>query len=118
MSTVAAGALKVHVADVSLDPFPVPAEWVIEGDPQGSAAILWKSAEQPAGRDNARGMPAPESSVIARSTRRWPHILVAEPPGLAGAANSGGMAAGLGSAHRRRDQACAPGRVMPSLRMR
>jgi uncharacterized cupin superfamily protein len=45
MSTVAAGALKVHVVDVSLDPFPVPAEWVIEGDPQGSAAILWKSAD-------------------------------------------------------------------------
>jgi uncharacterized cupin superfamily protein len=45
MSTVAAEPLKVTVADASLDPFPVPPEWVIEGDPQGSAVILWKSED-------------------------------------------------------------------------
>jgi uncharacterized cupin superfamily protein len=45
MSTVAAEPLKVTVADASLDPFPVPAEWVIEGDPQGSAVILWRSED-------------------------------------------------------------------------
>lgn len=45
MSTVAAGVLKVSVAEAHLDPFPVPAEWVIEGDPQGSAVILWRSAD-------------------------------------------------------------------------
>jgi uncharacterized cupin superfamily protein len=45
MSTVAAGPLKASVAEASLDPFPVPAEWVIEGEPEGSAVILWKSAD-------------------------------------------------------------------------
>lgn len=45
MSTVAAEPLKMTVADASLDPFPVPAEWVIEGEPQGSAVILWKSED-------------------------------------------------------------------------
>jgi uncharacterized protein len=45
MSTVAGGALKVSVADVDLDPFPVPPEWVIEGDPQASAVILWRSTD-------------------------------------------------------------------------
>ena len=45
MSTVAAEPLKVTVAEASLDPVPVPVEWVIEGDPQGSAVILWKSED-------------------------------------------------------------------------
>jgi uncharacterized cupin superfamily protein len=45
MSTVAAEPLKVTVAEASLDPFPVPAEWVIEGDPEGTAVILWKSED-------------------------------------------------------------------------
>jgi uncharacterized cupin superfamily protein len=45
MSTVAAGVVKVSVAEAQLDPFPVPAEWIIDGDPQGSAVILWRSAD-------------------------------------------------------------------------
>lgn len=45
MSTVAAGALKVSGADAPLDPFPVPPEWVVEGDPQASGSILWRSAD-------------------------------------------------------------------------
>jgi uncharacterized cupin superfamily protein len=43
MSTQATTALKQKVSEARLDPFPVPAEWVIEGDPQGSATILWRS---------------------------------------------------------------------------
>lgn len=45
MSTVASGVLSAAVADVRLDPFPVPADWIVEGDPQGSATILWSSAD-------------------------------------------------------------------------
>ena len=45
MSTQAAAGIRETVSEAKLDPFPVPAEWVIEGNPQGSAVILWKSAD-------------------------------------------------------------------------
>jgi uncharacterized cupin superfamily protein len=45
VSTPTAAALKQAVSEASLDPMPIPADWVIEGDPQASAAILWMSAD-------------------------------------------------------------------------
>ena len=37
------GALKAGVRDAALDPWPIPAEQVLEGDPQASGLLLWKS---------------------------------------------------------------------------
>ena len=45
MSTQAAAAVRQKVSDAHLEPMPIPAEWVIEGDPQASATLLWKSAD-------------------------------------------------------------------------
>ena len=46
MSTQATtGALKESVRDAKLDPWPIAPEQVIEGDPQASGTILWKSAD-------------------------------------------------------------------------
>ena len=45
MSTQAASAVKQKVSDAALEPMPIPAEWVIEGDPKASATLLWKSAD-------------------------------------------------------------------------
>ena len=45
MSTQTTSIVNQNVGQAKLDPFPVPADWIIEGDPQGSAAILWKSAD-------------------------------------------------------------------------
>jgi uncharacterized protein len=39
----AVGALKASVRDAVLDPWPIPAEQVLEGDPQASGYLLWKS---------------------------------------------------------------------------
>jgi uncharacterized protein len=39
----AVGALKASVRDAVLDPWPIPAEQVLEGDPQASGCLLWKS---------------------------------------------------------------------------
>jgi len=45
VSIQTASIVNQKVSQAKLDPFPVPAEWILEGDPQGSAAILWKSAD-------------------------------------------------------------------------
>lgn len=45
MSTTSTGTLKERVAEARLEPMPIPAEWVIEGDPQASGVILWKSPD-------------------------------------------------------------------------
>ena len=45
MSTQTTSIVNQNVSQAKLDAFPVPADWIIEGDPQGSAAILWKSAD-------------------------------------------------------------------------
>jgi uncharacterized cupin superfamily protein len=45
VSTPTATALKQAVSEASLDPMPIAAESVIQGDPQASAAILWMSAD-------------------------------------------------------------------------
>jgi len=37
--------LKESVRDAQLDPWPIAAEQVIEGDPQARGMILWKSAD-------------------------------------------------------------------------
>lgn len=36
---------RANVRAAKLDPWPIPAEQVIEGDPQASGAILWKSED-------------------------------------------------------------------------
>jgi uncharacterized cupin superfamily protein len=33
------------VTEARLEPMPIPAEWVLEGDPQAAGVILWKSAD-------------------------------------------------------------------------
>ena len=45
MSTQAQATLKQKVIEARLDPMPIPGEWILEGDPQASGAILWKSAD-------------------------------------------------------------------------
>ena len=46
MSTkTTAAPLRESVRDAQLDPWPIPAEQVIEGEPQASGTILWKSAD-------------------------------------------------------------------------
>jgi uncharacterized cupin superfamily protein len=45
VSTQAQAAVKQKVSDASLDPFPIPADWVIDGDPKATALILWRSAD-------------------------------------------------------------------------
>jgi uncharacterized cupin superfamily protein len=45
MTTRAQSAIKQPITDAQLEPFPVPAEWVIEGNPEGRAAILWRSED-------------------------------------------------------------------------
>lgn len=47
MSTQASAVtvVKAGVPDVQLEPWPIPAEQVIAGDPQASGFILWKSAD-------------------------------------------------------------------------
>jgi uncharacterized protein len=39
------GVLKDNVRDAKLEPWRIPQEQVIEGDPQASGTILWKSAD-------------------------------------------------------------------------
>jgi uncharacterized cupin superfamily protein len=34
---------KAHVSTAQLDPWPIPREQVIDGDPRASGVILWKS---------------------------------------------------------------------------
>jgi uncharacterized cupin superfamily protein len=36
-------AYQLNVRDAKLDPWPIPSEQVIDGDPQASGTILWKS---------------------------------------------------------------------------
>lgn len=45
MSTQAttAGIQRQSVTAAQLDPWPIPAEQIVEGEPQASGAILWKS---------------------------------------------------------------------------
>ena len=45
MSTQTTSIVNQSVSEAQLGAFPVPADWIIEGDPQGSAVILWKSAD-------------------------------------------------------------------------
>jgi hypothetical protein len=45
MSSIATGTLKASIAAARLEPMPIPADWVVEGDPRASGAILWKSAD-------------------------------------------------------------------------
>jgi uncharacterized cupin superfamily protein len=45
MSTQAQAAVTQRVSEARLEPMPIPAEWVLEGDPQASAVLLWRSAD-------------------------------------------------------------------------
>src|SRR5438105_1329758 len=46
MSTqITTAPLRNNVRDAQLDPWPIAPEQVIEGDPQASGTILWKSAD-------------------------------------------------------------------------
>lgn len=38
-------ALKETVQEAKLDPWPIPPEQVLEGDPQAGGLILWRSAD-------------------------------------------------------------------------
>jgi uncharacterized cupin superfamily protein len=38
-------ALSVDVSTASLDPWPLAADQIVEGSPQASGSILWKSAD-------------------------------------------------------------------------
>lgn len=42
-NTTLAGALKANVPDAVLDSWPIPAEQILEGAPQASGRLLWKS---------------------------------------------------------------------------
>jgi uncharacterized cupin superfamily protein len=43
MATTATTVLKESVRDATLEAWPIPAEQVLEGDPQASGLLLWKS---------------------------------------------------------------------------
>ncbi|MCY3923488.1 MAG: cupin domain-containing protein [Chloroflexi bacterium] len=45
MSTQARATVRQRANEAKLDPMPIPAEWVLEGDPQASGTLLWKSAD-------------------------------------------------------------------------
>jgi uncharacterized cupin superfamily protein len=45
MSTQAQAAQKQTVMQATLDAFPIPAEWVVEGSPEATAMLLWRSAD-------------------------------------------------------------------------
>jgi len=38
-------AFRASVPEARLDPWPIPPEQVVEGDPRASGAILWKSGD-------------------------------------------------------------------------
>jgi uncharacterized cupin superfamily protein len=45
MSTQEQLAVKQSVLGAVLGPFPVPAEWVLEGEPEGRGTVLWRSED-------------------------------------------------------------------------
>ena len=45
MAKTMQGAVAMDAPSEELGPFPIPAEDVIDGDPQATAAILWSSAD-------------------------------------------------------------------------
>jgi uncharacterized cupin superfamily protein len=42
-AAVAGGIVKVHGPDASLDPWPIPAEQVLSGNPEANGSVLWQS---------------------------------------------------------------------------
>ena len=45
MTTQAHTTPRTHIADAELVSWPLPAEWVVEGNPEASGAVLSKSAD-------------------------------------------------------------------------
>lgn len=45
MSTQAQTAHKQAVTEADLDAFPIPAEWIVEGNPEATAMLLWRSVD-------------------------------------------------------------------------
>ena len=42
-ATAAGGIVKVHGPDASLDPWPIPAEQILSGNPEANGSVLWQS---------------------------------------------------------------------------
>lgn len=45
MHTQAQVARKQSVIDATLEAFPIPAEWIVEGSPTATAILIWRSAD-------------------------------------------------------------------------
>jgi uncharacterized protein len=45
VSTQAQTAQKQAVMAANLEPMPIPADWIIEGSPDATAMLLWRSAD-------------------------------------------------------------------------
>ena len=45
-STTTGGIRKVHGPAASLDPWPIPADQILSGDPQAKGSILWQSDDR------------------------------------------------------------------------
>ena len=45
MSTLATSVVKQKVSEAKLDPMPLDPAHIVEGSPEATAAILWKSAD-------------------------------------------------------------------------
>jgi uncharacterized cupin superfamily protein len=45
-ATVTGGVRKVHGPDASLDPWPIPADQILSGNPEAKGSILWQSDDK------------------------------------------------------------------------
>lgn len=45
MSTQTQTVRKETATEAGLDAFPIPAEWIVEGNPEATAMLLWRSAD-------------------------------------------------------------------------